>query len=85
MTLKPINPKALLYHCFENPPLQYALYDDELGLPVAYGSRNYVEGAIRNLGKHVTVIVYKKNIDRESYVTRPHMKRKGISIEKKRQ
>lgn len=67
MILKRINPDSLLYHYFEfknsNRQWRYALYDAEMDYPVAYGSRNLVNGTIRNLKKEVTVIYYKPDAD----------------------
>jgi hypothetical protein len=67
MTLKKINPKAILYHYFEKSPSELVLYDDELDQPIAYGSRNLVDAMVRTLDKRVTVIYYKRDIDTISF------------------
>ena len=62
MQLKRINPRAVLYHYFEKSPSEFALFDDELDMPVAWGSRNLVDAMTRTLHKSVTVIYYKRDI-----------------------
>ena len=62
MQLKRVNPKQLLYHYFERSPSEFALFDDELDMPVAYGSRNLVDAVVRSLRKSVTVVYYKRDI-----------------------
>ena len=63
MQLKRVNPKTLLYHYFERDVSNFALYDDELDMPVAYGSRNLVDAMVRNLSKSVSVVYYKRDTD----------------------
>ncbi len=67
MTLKRINPEAILYHYFERSVSKFALYDDELDLPVAYGSRNLVDGTVRKLSKTITIIYYKRDVDKMTF------------------
>jgi hypothetical protein len=68
MQLKRVNPKQLLYHYFERSPSDFALYDDEMDMPVAYGSRNLVDAIVRSLRKSVTVVYYKRDAgDKVSY------------------
>lgn len=68
MTLKRINPKALLYHYFEKSVSEFALYDDDMDLPVSYGSRNLVDGTVRKLNKTVSVVYYKRDLtDKTSF------------------
>lgn len=62
MQLKRVNPKQILYHYFERSPSEFALYDDELDMPVAYGSRNLVDSMVRNLSPRVTVVYYKRDM-----------------------
>ncbi len=62
MQLKKINPKTKLYHHFELSTSQFALYDDEMDMPVVYGSRNLVDATIRNLTKSTTIIYYKRDL-----------------------
>ena len=61
MQLKRVNPKALLYHYFERSVTEFALFDDELDMPVAHGSRNLVDAIVRSLSKSVTVCYYKRD------------------------
>ena len=61
MTLKKVNPKQILYHYFERSPSEFALYDDELDMPIAYGSRNLVDSMVRSLSPTVTVAYYKRD------------------------
>ena len=67
MTLKRINTETLLYHIFEfkdsKGQIKYTLFDADMDMPVAYGSRNFVMGAVTNLPKNVTVIYYKPDVD----------------------
>lgn len=67
MTLKKINPKAILYHYFEKSPTELALYDDEMDQPVAYGSKNLVDAMVRSLDKRVTIVYYKRDSDGASF------------------
>jgi hypothetical protein len=62
MTLKRINPEAKLYHYFERSVSEFALYDDELDMPVAYGSRNLVDGTVKNLDKSVAIVYYNRDV-----------------------
>ena len=61
MQLKRVNPKQILYHYFERSPSEFALFDDELDMPVAYGSRNLVDAMVRSLKKSISVIYYKRD------------------------
>jgi hypothetical protein len=67
MTLKKVNPKQLLYHYFERSVSEFALYDDELDMPIAYGSRNLVDSAVRNLRKSVTIVYYRRDTDKTAF------------------
>ncbi len=67
MQLKRINPKALLYHYFERSVTEFALFDEEMDMPVSYGSRNLVDGTVRKLGKAVTVVYYKVDLTDKVY------------------
>ena len=62
MQLKKVKPNQLLYHYFEKSTTEFALYDDELDMPIAWGSRNLVDSAVRSLKKSITVIYYKRDI-----------------------
>jgi len=61
MQLKRIDPKAVIYHYFERSPTEFALYDDEIDMPIAYGSRNLVDAMVRNLPPKITVAYYKRD------------------------
>jgi hypothetical protein len=61
MQLKKINPKALLYHYFERTVTEFALFDDDLDMPVAWGSRNLVDALVRKLSRSVSVVYYKRD------------------------
>ena len=61
MQLKRIDPKAVIYHYFELSASEFSLFDDELDMPVAYGSRNLVDATVRNLPPKVTVAYYKRD------------------------
>jgi hypothetical protein len=67
MQLKKLNKSAMIYHHFELSPTEFALYDDELDMPVAYGSKNLVDVLLRNLNKSVIIIYYKRDVDKISY------------------
>ena len=68
MQLKRVNPKAVLYHYFERSVTEFALFDDELDMPVAYGSRNLVDAMVRSFPKNITVVYYKRDtVDRISF------------------
>jgi hypothetical protein len=62
MQLKRVNPKQILYHYLERSPSEFVLFDDEMDMPVAYGSRNLVDSMVRNLSPHITVIYYKRDM-----------------------
>jgi hypothetical protein len=62
MTLKKVSPKQILYHYYERSPSEFALYDDEMDMPIAYGSRNLVDSMVRNLSPHITVVYYKRDM-----------------------
>lgn len=62
MQLKRVNPKALLYHYFEKAIGEYVLFDDELDMPIAFGSRNLVDAKVRSLNSNITVVYYKRDI-----------------------
>lgn len=61
MQLKRVNPKQILYHYFELSVSQFALFDDELDMPVAYGSRNLVDAMVRSFRKSINVVYYKRD------------------------
>ena len=67
MTLKRINQETILYHYFEfhnaDQQIKYALFDSDMDMPVAYGSRNFVNSTVKNLPKYVTVVYYKAGTD----------------------
>ena len=67
MILKKVDPTALLYHYFERTPSQFALFDDEFDLPVAWGSKNLVDTVIRNLNKTITICYYKRDSNKISF------------------
>jgi len=68
MQLKKVDPKQVLYHYFERSPGEFALYDDELDMPIAYGSRNLVDTMVRKLDPINTVIYYKRDVaDKASF------------------
>jgi hypothetical protein len=62
MQLKRVNSKQILYHYFERSPSEFALFDDELDMPVAYGSRNLVDSMVRSLSPTITVAYYKRDM-----------------------
>lgn len=62
MQLKKVNVKQILYHYFERSTTDFALYDDELDMPVAYGSRNIVDAMVRSLRKSITIVYYKRDM-----------------------
>ena len=71
MQLKRIDPNALIYHYFERSISEYALFDDDLDMPVSWGSRNLVDGTVRKLPASVTVVYYRRDFtDRISYKKR---------------
>lgn len=60
--IKPINPRAFVYHHFQYSVSYFGLFDDaDDGTPVVVGSRNLVDATIRNLPSSVTIFYYKKN------------------------
>ena len=71
MTFKRINTETILYHYFEfqnsKGQLKYALFDSDMDMPIAYGSKNFVAATIRNLSKNVTVVYYKPDADRVTF------------------
>lgn len=62
MQLKRVNPKALLYHYFEKSVSEFVLFDDDLDMPVAFGSRNLVDAMVRSLNPKIVVVYYKRDI-----------------------
>lgn len=81
MTFKRINKETLLYHLFEfknsRGQLSYALFDADMDMPVAYGSRNFVMATVSNLPKYVTVIYYKPDTDKITFYNPPQQRYKG--------
>jgi len=66
MQLKRIKPDVLVFHYFEKSPTEFVLFDDELDMPIIYGSRNLVDSTVRKLSKNVTVIYYKRDTVEQS-------------------
>ena len=57
-----------LFHHFELSVSKFVLYDDELDMPIIYGSKNLVEGVIHALPTDVVIIYYKRDsTDKTSY------------------
>jgi hypothetical protein len=81
MRLKRINPNAILYHYFQMTPVKSVLFDDDMDMPVAYGSKNLVEGTITHLSKNVTVIYYKRNVDKQTFYNPRFLKYEGKAKE----
>ena len=77
MQLKRINPKSILYHYFQMDSTKNVLFDDDMDMPVSYGSKNLVEGTITKLAKHVTVIYYKRNVDGQTFYNPRFLKYEG--------
>jgi hypothetical protein len=73
MTFKKIDPTFNIFHHFELKPGLFALYDDELDMPVAYGSKDLVWIAMNRIKAYpnfetVLVIYYKRdNRNKSSY------------------
>jgi len=61
MQFKKINPAMLVYHYFQRSPSEFVLFDDEMDLPIIYGSRNLVDSTVRKLSSSVTIIYYKRD------------------------
>lgn len=61
MQLKRIDPSILVYHYFEKSPTEFSLFDDELDMPIMYGSKNLVDATVRKLAVTVKVIYYKRD------------------------
>ncbi len=60
--LKPIDPKAEIYHHYQYNVTYFGLFDDaDDGTPVVVGSRNLVDAVIRKLPQKVTIFYYKKD------------------------
>jgi len=53
MTLKSIDKNQKNYHLFKLSTVLYALYDDEMDMPIQYGSLNKIDAAITSLKKHI--------------------------------
>lgn len=65
MTLKPIDKNQTLYHLFKLSTVLYALYDDEMDMPIQYGSLNLISAAtdsIRKNIKGVKIIYYDRDL-----------------------
>lgn len=60
MQLKSIDKNQKIYHYFKLSTIIYALFDDEMDMPVMYGSLNKVETTVESLRKHIpeVFIVY---------------------------
>ena len=61
MQLKKIDPAAVVYHYFEKSPSEFVLFDNEMDMPIVYGSRNLVDSTVRKLSQSVTVVYYKRD------------------------
>jgi len=66
MQLKRIDSSMVVYHYFEKSPTEFVLFDDELDMPIIYGSRNLVDATVRKLPSTVTVIYYKRDTTEKS-------------------
>jgi len=65
MQLKPIDKNQVLYHLFKLNTVKYALYDDEMDMPIQYGSLNLVSAATKSLRQHiknVRIIYYDRDL-----------------------
>lgn len=65
MTLKPIDKNQILYHLFKLNTVKYALYDDEMDMPIQYGSLNLITAATQSLKKHiknVRIVYYDRDL-----------------------
>ena len=67
MQLKRVDPNAVIYHYFERSPSEFVLYDDEMDMPVAYGSKNLVDARVRSLSPKVSIAYYKRDVDKTSF------------------
>lgn len=76
MQLKRVDPNAVIYHYFERSPSEFALYDDELDMPIAWGSKNLVDAKVRSLPPKVSVAYYKRDIDKVSFKKKAFFKGK---------
>jgi len=83
MQLKRIDPTAVIYHYFERSASEFSLFDDELDMPVAYGSRNLVDATVRNLPPKVTVAYYKRDgADKISFKKKAFYEGKAVKVGK---
>jgi len=70
----------LVYHYFEKSPTEFVLFDDELDMPIMYGSRNIVDATVRKLSTSITVIYYKRDTT-EKYAFKRKVIYKGKKTE----
>lgn len=69
MQIKTIDWKQTLYHLFKLSSTIYALYDDEMDMPVKYGSLSVVNPTIESIKKHVKdvfIVYYDRDLQDKS-------------------
>lgn len=65
MQLKRIDKDQKIYHLFKMSEVLYVLYDDEMDMPIQYGSLTLVNPAVLSIRKNVkgiTVIYYDRDL-----------------------
>lgn len=67
MQFKKLDPAQKLFHHFELEVSKFALYDDELDMPIIYGSRNLVDATVRKLPEDIVIMYYKRDTSDKSY------------------
>jgi hypothetical protein len=57
-----LDPNKFLYHHFKISPVLSVIFDDEFGMPLAYGSNQRIQAVINKISKTSTIFYYKEDI-----------------------
>ena len=69
MQLKSIDKNQKIYHYFKLSTVIYALFDDEMDMPVMYGSLNKIQTTVDSLHKHIPgvfIIYYDRDLQEKT-------------------
>jgi hypothetical protein len=57
-----LDPNKFFYHHFKISPVLSVIFDDEFGMPLAYGSNQRIQAVINKISKTSTIFYYKEDI-----------------------
>ena len=56
-----VNDKKKFYHVFKLTPILFVLWDDDVSMPIAYGSYQRIQATLNIIPKDATVFYYKED------------------------